>query len=605
MYNQEVLKYLLFRQCVKQRRALMKTTIYLHQTHHTLADFDAIFQTTVEVLNGEGLHLFPELYLTGYPLQDLVLQRPFIDSYERHLEELSFWAKSQKGSWRALVGGLSYEFESNRVPKKIRNVIYEIIPGEGLKNLYTKRLLPNYDIFDEQKYFSAGTQNAFYEFNGKVFGLQICEDMWASSFHEIDPCELMFKEAKEKGIKPDAVINLSASPFEAAKKLKRFDRARNISLHFECPFIYVNRVGGEDEILFDGGSFIMAGSEVALELKTFEADSKSVHLEDIQGNYTEKPQFNPENTWEGLFNPKIDTTTRPATLRTWSDDECEEVLKALTFGYQEYARKSGFKKFLIALSGGMDSALVLAIVKLGLKPGQEVEAIYMPSMYSSSVSTTLSEDMCARLGIKLSYFPIKFLHSAVKNAFTQSFPEPFEGLTDENVQSRLRGTLLYTRSNQTGAMVINTSNKSELAVGYSTQYGDSVGAVSLLGDLYKTEVYRLAEYVNKKYNNPIPEGIIKRGPSAELRENQLDQDSLPPYERLDPILEGILSFRLGKKELLDLGFDMVEITKVLNLYLKSEYKRAQFCPILKVKAKSFGFGYRVPISKNLNYQLDS
>lgn len=581
----------------------MKTNLILHQTHHTLADFDAIFQSTVELLKGDGLHVFPELYLTGYPLQDLVLQRPFIESYLEYLNDLDQWAKKAAGSWRALIGGLHYEMESTGFPKKITNVIYEVVPGVGLKNLYSKRLLPNYDIFDEQKYFSAGTETAFYEFNGQLFGLQICEDMWASSVHELDPCELMFAEVQKKKLKLAAVINLSASPFEAAKKKKRFDRAKNISLLFQCPFIYVNRVGGEDEILFDGGSFVMAGSKLQLEMKSFEADSKTIALEDISGSYSEKPEIKAENTWEGLFSPRLNTETKPATLKVWTDAECEEVMKALIFGLQEYATKSGFKKFLVALSGGMDSALVLALVKIGLRPGQSFEAIYMPSVFSSSVSTELSEDMCRRLGIKLSYFPIKFLHSAVKNAFTQNFQEPFQGLTDENVQSRLRGTLLYTRSNQTGAMVINTSNKSELAVGYSTQYGDSVGAISLLGDLFKSEVYQLAEYVNKHHGNYIPEGIIKRGPSAELRENQLDQDSLPPYDRLDPMLEGILSYRLGKKQLLEMGFTETEITRVLNLYLKSEYKRAQFCPILKVKAKSFGFGYRVPMSKNLSYQF--
>ncbi len=583
----------------------MKTKIILHQTHHTLADFDAIFETTVSVLTGDGLHLFPELYLTGYPLQDLVLQRPFMESYQELIKDLDEWAKKQNGQWRALLGGLAYEFESEGIPSKIKNVIYEVIPGVGLKNLYTKRLLPNYDIFDEQKYFSKGNSNAFYEFNGKVLGLQICEDMWASSFHEIDPCELMLNEIQSKNLKIDAVINLSASPFEAAKKQRRLERAKTISLLFSCPFFYLNRVGGEDEILFDGNSFVMSGSTLVTELKSFESESKAIFLEDIPNNYTEKPDPRPENTWEGLFSPKLDFSQRPVTLKTWSDEECQEVLKALIFGFQEYATKSGFKKFLIALSGGMDSALVLAIVKLGLKPDQSVEAIYMPSIYSSSVSTALSEEMCKKLNIPLSYLPIKFLHSAVKNAFTQTFPEPFQGLTDENVQSRLRGTLLYTRSNQTGAMVINTSNKSELAVGYSTQYGDSVGAISLLGDLYKSEVYRLGEYINAHYDHPIPEGIIHRGPSAELRENQLDQDSLPPYERLDPILEGILSYRLGKKQLLESGHNEVEITKVLHLYLKSEYKRSQFCPILKVKAKSFGFGYRMPMSKNLNYQLNT
>lgn len=582
----------------------MKTVIHLHQTHHTLADFDGILKTTVESLSKDGLHIFPELYLTGYPLQDLVLQRSFIDQYLSHQNDLHQWAKTiPKAGWRALMGGLHYELESTGMPKHIENVVYEVIPGEGLKILYTKRLLPNYDIFDEQKYFTPGSGNCFYEFNGELFGIQICEDMWASTFHKLDPCELMLKEVKEKKLNLAGIINLSASPFEAAKKKKRLERAKNISLQFGCPFIYVNRVGGEDEILFDGSSFVMMGSKAALELKAFEAEAKSLSLSDLKGQYEEEPVFRPENTWEGLFSPRLDTTQTPAVLKDWSETECAEVLQALQFGLQEYARKSGFKKFLVALSGGMDSALVLAIVKLSLKPGQSVEAIYMASQFSASLSTELSIDMCKKLEIPLAHFPIKFLHSMVKNAFTQTFTEPFEGLTDENVQSRLRGMLLYTRSNQTGAMVINTSNKSELAVGYSTQYGDSVGAISLLGDLYKTEVFRLARYINQKYGVVIPERIINRGPSAELRENQLDQDSLPPYKRLDAMLEGILSYHSGRKQLLGYGFSEEEVTKVLHLYTKSEYKRFQFCPILKVKAKSFGFGYRVPMNKNTTYQL--
>lgn len=582
---------------------MTKTTIHLHQTHHTLADFENIYQSLTTSLKDPGLHIFPELFLTGYPLQDLVLQKTFIDHYQAHQEKLHAWAKNQKGDWRALVGGLHYEMSEDDFPSKIKNVIYEVIPGSGLKKIYTKRLLPNYDIFDEQKYFSMGHENAFYEFNGEHFGLQVCEDMWASSFHELDPCELMMKEVKQKNLKLAAVINLSASPYESTKKHKRLDRARNISLLFGCPFVYVNRVGGEDEILFDGSSFIMGGSTILLELAFFEPESKSFSLSDIQGDYTQKPVFHFENTWEGLFSPRIDTKTIPAALQKWSEVECGEVLRALQFGFQEYATKSGFKKFLVALSGGMDSALVLAMVKLSLRADQSLEAIYMPSIHSATVSTDLSTQMCKKLNIPLSYLPIKFLHATVKNTFKETFKDPFEGLTDENVQSRLRGTLLYTRSNQTGAMVINTSNKSELAVGYSTQYGDSVGAISLLGDLYKSEVYQLADYINRHFDSPIPQGIIDRGPSAELRANQLDQDSLPPYERLDPILEGILSYRLGKKELLELGFMEKEIDRVIGLYTKSEYKRAQFCPILKVKTKSFGFGYRVPMSKSLNYQV--
>lgn len=587
---------------VSSKEALM-STLTLHQTHHTLADFDGIAEYLEKNLKGDSLHLFPELFLTGYPLQDLCLQRAFIDSYQAHFERVNNWVKKQNGNWRALVPGLHYDLEASGLPKKIENVVFEAVPGKGLQRIYTKRLLPNYDIFDEQKYFTPGSGNCFYDFKGSLLAIHICEDMWASSFHQMDPCDLMYREMKEKNLPVKMLINLSASPFDVAKKRKRFERAKSISLKFKCPFLYLNRVGGEDEILFDGSSFVVSGENVSLAMETFVTETQSIELEKLSGKYDREPVFHAENTWEGLFSPQIDASVKPARVISWTDEECEDVLTALKFGLQEYAKKSGFRKFLVALSGGMDSALVLAVVKLSLSPGQELEAVYMPSIHSASLSTQLCEDMCRRLKIQLWHLPIKFLHSTVKNTFMNTFPDKFEGLTDENIQSRLRGTLLYTRSNQTGAMVINTSNKSELAVGYSTQYGDSVGAISLLGDLYKTEVYRLARYVNARYGEPIPAGIIDRGPSAELRQNQLDQDSLPPYERLDTMLEGILSYRYGRKELSGLGFDEAEILKTLNLYLKSEYKRAQFCPILKIKAKSFGFGYRIPISKNLKYHL--
>lgn len=583
----------------------MSSTLTLHQTHHTLADFDGIRNYLESSLKGDSLHLFPELFLTGYPLQDLCLQRAFVDAYQAHFDRVNEFVKSHKASekWRALVPGLRYEFDDGHLPRRIENVVYEAVPGKGLTRIYTKRLLPNYDIFDEQKYFTPGEGNCFYEFDGALFGVHICEDMWTSSFHHLDPCDLMFQEITEKKLAVKALINLSASPFDWAKKQKRLERARALSLKFKCPFIYLNRVGGEDEILFDGSSFVVAGEETPLQLKSFTPETGVVELARVQGKYGRDPVFHPENTWEGLFSPQIDARARPARLNVWDDEICADVTRALMFGLQEYARKSGFKKFLVALSGGLDSALVLALTKLSLAPGQSVEAVYMPSIHSAPLSTQLCEEMCRRIGVPLRYLPIKFLHSTMKNTFTQTFPEAFEGLTDENVQSRIRGTLLYTRSNQTGAMVINTSNKSELAVGYSTQYGDSVGAISLLGDLYKTEVYRLSHYINENFGAPIPEGVLTRGPSAELRPDQLDQHSLPPYERLDTMLEGILSYRYGRKELSGLGFEEEEILKTLNLYLKSEYKRAQFCPIVKIKAKSFGFGYRIPISKSLKYHL--
>jgi len=582
----------------------MKTLIHLHQTHHSLTDFDEIFKTLVEKLTFDGLHIFPELFLTGYPLKDIVLQKSFIESYLNFVEEINTWARSLKSSsWVALVGGLDYEFDSVGVVKKIENVVFELKPQSGLTKIYSKRLLPNYDIFDELKYFSPGHKNTFYQFQNHIFGIQICEDMWASSFHNIDPCDLMMKEIQEKNLSLSGIINLSASPFYYGKKKVRQSRANQISNLFQCPFFYVNRVGGEDEVLFDGGSFICSGETLNLELATFSSDSKTIELENLEKKFTLFDPIVETNTWEQLFNPSLNLGTKPATLKPLNDDHCEEILKALIFGLQEYAKKSNFKKFLVALSGGIDSALVLAIVKLSLKAHQQVEAIYMPSMHSSSLSTQLCEVMCRHNQIPLKHLPIKFLHSTAKNTFETHFDEKFNGLTDENIQSRLRGLLLYTRSNQTGAMVINTSNKSELAVGYSTQYGDSVGALSLLGDLYKTEVFKLSHYLNQKYDHIIPEGILSRPPSAELRENQKDEDSLPPYERLDAILEGILSYRYGIKDLVKFGFQESEVIKVLNLYNKSEYKRAQFCPILKLKTKSFGFGYRIPINKKFDYSI--
>jgi NAD+ synthase (glutamine-hydrolysing) len=223
----------------------------------------------------------------------------------------------------------------------------------------------------------------------------------------------------------------------------------------------------------------------------------------------------------------------------------------------------------------------------------------MPSIFSTPLSHNLSIELCQKLGVPLKTLPIKFLHSATKNLFESTYPEAFDGLTDENIQSRLRGTLLYTRSNQKGSMVINTSNKSELAVGYSTQYGDSVGAISLLGDLFKSEVFQLAGFVNRNFNNIIPEEIITREPSAELRDDQKDSDSLPPYPILDSLLEAILSNYYDVADLLKAGFEKDDVEKVFNLYKNSEYKRYQFAPIIKINAKSFGFGYRVPLSKNL------
>jgi NAD+ synthase (glutamine-hydrolysing) len=580
--------------------------IHIHQTHHTLGDFVAIEQTLKELLGQDpkpGIHVFSELYLTGYPLQDLCLQRPFIQECLWSMERINIWSQNE---WKAtdevvaLVGGLSYEFDRAGLPYKIRNALYVLRPGHPLEPVYEKKLLPNYDIFDEEKYFTAGERVGLLAFEGETLGLLICEDMWSSSFHTACPVSDLHDHCQKANLKLRGIINLSASPAFLGKHHKRIERAREISTLFGAPFVYVNKVGGEDEILFDGRSFALSPEDVIFEAQSFVPQSHSIEL---PPTFSPKPKvvMDPENTWEGLFRCAWDDVEGPQlpTLHTLSDEDCRELVENLSFGLQEYARKTGFTRFSVALSGGIDSGVVLALAKLALRPGQELEAVYMPGLFSSPESWELSEALCKRLGVRLRHFPIKFTHMALRNAFRECFGEEMQGLSDENIQSRLRGSLIYARSNQWNSLVINTSNKSEIAVGYSTLYGDSVGALSLLGDLYKTEVFELARYLSRAYDDLIPLGMIERPPSAELKENQYDQQSLPPYERLDVILDGLLSYRFGLEELVKLGFDLAEVEKVYGLYQKSEYKRKQFCPIIKVKAKSFGTGYRVPICKTL------
>lgn len=579
----------------------------LHQTHHEIGDFEGIFKYLTSTFQGgnlKGLHLFPELFLTGYPLQDLVLQKSFIDDYQAFLADLSLWSERQfknaSDNCALLLGGLSYQFDSFGLPSQIENVIYLLEPGKKIRNLYTKQLLPNYDIYEEKKYFTAGSVPATFKFKDKIIGLLICEDMWFSHLHEIDPVEQLKDHLDGSNLKCDLVINLSASPYHLGKLESRVNRSLEISQYLNAPFAYVNRVSAEDEIVFDGRSFVVDGSGLVSMAESFKSDILTLAL----------PAFNPPvkelirklstttNSWGVIFSTRLTTDT--TKLLPLKDFECAEILDALILAISDYSLKNNIKKFTIALSGGMDSSLVLAILKImkdrSIYP-MTIEAVFMPGFFSSSMSYDLAYDLCHNIGVKLTTMPIKFIHSTIRTVYRDSFKTELVGLSDENIQSRLRGTLIYARSNEVGSMVLNTSNKSELAVGYSTIYGDSVGALSVLGDLYKSEVFELARFINQQYDNMIPEEIISRPPSAELRENQEDAQSLPPYDRLDPILEALLSQRYSMEDLIKKGHNKEEVIKVFQLLVKSEYKRKQFCPIIKIKAKSFGFGYRVPISK--------
>ncbi|MBF0206688.1 MAG: NAD(+) synthase [Oligoflexia bacterium] len=606
----------------------------LHQTHQRLADLSAIFnylKDTIEQSQPQSesqqqqlqLHLFPELFLCGYPLQDLVLQRSFIDAYLEHLQQINRWscslpqhAHSNFSNLAILLGGLFYKFDlgssggKERVPSAIYNEMFLLQPGKELVPLYAKMLLPNYDIFDERKYFTPGEHAVIWEWQGLQIALTICEDMWPSCTYPVNPiAELkqLSQALQAKQRKIDFIVNISASPYYLGKFEMRLSRARQISHALGAPMFYVNKVGGEDEILFDGQSFIVNGDQILAQAQPFAAEV--LNFETPLPLHLPIPSpiissFSKENSWESLFVPAI--VASPAapsavpSLLPWSDDDCADVLEALKFGLLEYVNKVAGKRLLVAVSGGIDSALVLTIIKLALEQFShlEVEAIFMPSQYTSGLSADLAQELCNTLRVKLFHLPIKFLHSAVRNLYQDVFKQQLSGLSNENIQSRLRGALLYARANQWDALVINTSNKSELAVGYSTLYGDSVGAISLLGDIYKTEVYTLSSYLNKVYPRLIPTEIINRPPSAELRENQTDQSSLPPYSRLDVIIEGIISYHLSPKDLIAMGLPEEDVYKTFRLYHGAEFKRKQFPPIIKIKRKSFGFGHRVPITKN-------
>lgn len=586
--------------------------IIMHQPKHQLCDFREIFTYLQENLalsdkqesaKSTRLHLFSELFLSGYPLQDLCLDPIFMTNYLAHLKKIDLWAKKQKGDWCALMGGLKYETNPEGLPEKIYNVIFELRPQEGLRSIYSKKLLPNYDIFDELKYFHPGDQTGIYQYHDKTFGVMICEDMWPSIQHRSDPTLELAQKCHQEKIALDAIINLSASPYHYGKQEKRIQRAKEITDLFDCPLIYINRVAAEDEILFDGQSFIIdSDGKIQVLLKKFSDDQGEWVLTgsgtQIDASKATGPQTL-KNSWEDFYGPQLvwHKDSLP-TVPEMTFEKALELTEAICFGLQEYAKKTHHKKFVVALSGGIDSALVCALTKLSLHKDQELMAIYMPSQFSSSQSWELCEQLCLNLNIPLKSWPIKFFHSSIRNSYLDTFSEQLRGVADENIQSRLRGALIYAYSNQNQAMVINTSNRSEIAVGYSTLYGDSVGAISLIGDLYKTEVFALSRALNAvKSQEIIPEALISRAPTAELREQQKDEDSLPPYQRLDSILELILNSHYSLEKIIDFGFSQEEVMRVYHLYERSEFKRSQFCPIIKIRPKSFGFGHRIPICK--------
>lgn len=514
---------------------------------------------------GADIICFAELAVCGYPPRDFLEFEDFIRRSEQSVQHLAKAAKDI-----AIVVGAP-----SRNPvvegKDLYNSAWFLADGKVLQ-VQHKTLLPTYDIFDEYRYFEPATEHRVVEYKGYRIALTICEDIWnignENPLYTICPLDEMQAQ------KPDFVINISASPFNYMQARERLHVLKANTRRYGIPFFYVNHVGAQTELIFDGGSvFIAPDGKLLHEMPYFEEQLQIFELEEaFEASAKEAPQ------------PK---------------EKLPLIHRALVLGIRDYFQKLGFQKAILGLSGGLDSALTAVLACEALGP-ENVLGLIMPSEFSSEHSVTDARQLAENLGMKTEMIPIKETFSA----FRQTLEPWFDGLpfnvTEENLQARIRGTLLMAFSNKFGHILLNTTNKSEMAVGYGTLYGDLAGGLSVIGDIYKTEVFALSRLLNEK-SEIIPQHIIEKPPSAELRPDQKDTDSLPPYEILDPILYQYIEKRQGPREIIALGFEPALVKRILRMVNINEFKRYQTAPVLRVSPKAFGMGRRMPIvAKYLN-----
>lgn len=511
------------------------------------------------VAAGAELVLVPELAVTGYPPRDLLDREVFVEAALRVRDSLAAMTGDT-----ALIFGCITRTES-WCGKPLHNAAIVAQRGRVIFE-QRKTLLPTYDVFDELRYFEPATSVRVVELNGRKIGVSICEDFWfdderlGTKLYCGNPVDDLARQGAE------LFVNISASPFNAGKRDARYALFSRIAQRYEVPLVYVNQVGGNDELLFDGSSIVInAKGETVFCAKMFEEDAQLVALD----------------------GPLCEASLEP-------DDE-EEIGTGLVLGLRDYIRKVGFRDVVLGLSGGIDSAVCAAIAVEAL--GKEhVTGIAMPSQYSSQHSINDARALAENLGIAFHIVPIQPIYAPYEQAFDDLFGEKRFDLTNENVQARIRGNLLMAWSNRTGAMVITTGNKSELAVGYCTLYGDMCGGLSVLGDVYKTMVYKVARWLNR-HGAVIPESSITKPPSAELRPNQTDQDSLPPYDVLDGILKLYIEKWFEVDQIVERGFDRETVARVLKLVDTNEFKRQQAAPAIRVSSKAFGSGRQMPIAQ--------
>jgi NAD+ synthase (glutamine-hydrolysing) len=509
---------------------------------------------------GADLAVFSELCLCGYLPQDLLERPAFIERNHRELIDLA-----AKIPLPAVVGYAGRV--KNGTGKSIANKAAVLCGGRVVFE-QSKMLLPTYDVFDESRYFQPADRQSIFEIQGENLGITICEDVWndknfwAKQLYPRDPVTEIFGQGTT------VLLNVSASPYTLDKRSLRFEMLRSIALNHHCPVIYVNQVGGDDSLIFDGASMALtADGNVGAQARAFEEDLV-------------------------LF----DTTTGKGEIHDQPHDELTYAYRALVTGTQDYVRKCGFKKALVGLSGGIDSAVVASIAVDALG-AENVLGVSMPGPFSSEGSKADAAALAKNLAIELIVVPINDVFDSYKKSLAPAFRDRPSDVTEENIQARIRGNYLMALSNKFGSMVLSTGNKSELAVGYCTLYGDMAGGLAAISDVPKLMVYELAQWINRD-RELIPRSTIDKAPSAELRPNQKDEDSLPPYDVLDRILKAYIEDLKSPQEIADhYGFDLKLVREIALLVDRNEYKRKQAAPGLKITSRAFGLGRPFPIAQ--------
>ncbi len=540
--------------------------IALGQINPTVGDFSGNAKKIVDFArqahaSGAQMVLFPELAVCGYPPRDLLEKPAFVGRSQRVTQEIASTVPEI-----AIVTGFVTR-AGVETGKSVMNSAAVLYQGE-IKFVQSKMLLPTYDVFDELRYFAPAPSQEVLPFAGKQLALTICEDawndkhFWPRQLYTVDPVEELLRSGA------NLVLNIAASPFHLGKRELRRKMLATIARDNKVPVVMVNQVGGNDSLVFDGSSVVIApdGRTVA-QAKSFEEDLVFFDSETLHGDIHEQVE-----------------------------GEEASAYAALVLGTRDYVRKCGFDRVMIGLSGGIDSALTAAIAVDALGP-QSVLGIAMPSQYSSEHSMKDARELACKLGIRMETIPIAGIFDAYRKELAPVFAGKPEDVTEENIQSRIRGNILMALSNKFCGLVLTTGNKSELGVGYCTLYGDMVGGLAVISDVPKTLVYRLSHYVNSR-RPVIPQSTLEKPPSAELRPGQRDSDTLPPYEVLDRILEDYVEeYHTAEQIAADHGYDLTLVRSVVRMVERSEYKRQQAAPGLKITHKAFGMGRRFPIAQ--------